>query len=231
MIEAVVFDMDGLLIDSEPLWQQAEIEVFARVGIQLDAQLCLRTRGRKIDEVVDYWHAQAPWRSPPRREVREAIVERVAELIAQAGTSKPGVEHALDFFAARSLPLALASSSPYRLIDAVLTRLHIEDRFDVLHSGEEERLGKPDPAIFLSAARKLGVAPARCLAFEDSPGGVASAKAAGMRCVAVPDAAGAGASRFVEERAALARVADLVIDSLLDFETRHWRRLASAGDA
>jgi len=228
VIEAVVFDMDGLLIDSEPLWQQAEIEIFARVGIHLDAQLCLRTRGRKIDEVVDYWYAQAPWRSPSRRAIRDAVVERVAELIAQRGAPKPGVDHALAFFAARELPLALASSSPYRLIDAVLTRLRIEERFGVRHSGEEERLGKPDPAIFLGAARKLGVAPARCLAFEDSPGGVAAAKAAGMRCVAVPDAAGTGASRYAEERDALARAADLVIDSLLDFGDAQWERLSRA---
>ena len=228
MIEAVVFDMDGLLIDSEPLWQQAEIEIFARVGIHLDPQRCLRTRGRKIDEVVDYWHAQAPWRAPSRRAIRDAIVERVAELIAQQGAPKPGVEHALSFFAARELPLALASSSPYRLIDAVLARLRIEERFGVRHSGEEERLGKPDPAIFLGAARKLGVAPASCLAFEDSPGGVASAKAAGMRCVAVPDAAGAVASRLAEERDALARAADLVIDSLLEFGPAQWEQISRA---
>jgi sugar-phosphatase len=226
VIEAIVFDMDGLLIDSEPLWQRAEIEIFAGVGIRLDAELCLRTRGRKIDEVVAYWYAQAPWRSPSRREVRDAVVERVAELVAARGAPKPGVEHALDFFAERALPIALASSSPYRLIDAVLARLRIAERFAALHSGEEERLGKPDPAIFLGAARKLAVAPARCLAFEDSPGGVASAKAAGMRCVAVPDAAGAGAAGLGEERASLAAAADLVIDSLLDFGPTQWEQLS-----
>ena len=226
MIEAVVFDMDGLLIDSEPLWQRAEIEVFARVGIRLDAALCLQTRGRKIDEVVDYWYARAPWREPSRRAVRDAIVARVAGLVAAEGTAKPGVDEVLTFFAQRALPLALASSSPYRLIDAVLARLRIAERFGVRHSGDDERLGKPDPAIFLGAARKLGIAPARCLAFEDSPGGVASAKAAGMRCVAVPDAAGAGDARLDEERAALAGAADLVIASLCDFGASEWERLS-----
>jgi sugar-phosphatase len=226
VIEAVVFDMDGLLIDSEPLWQQAEIEVFARVGIALDRDLCLRTRGRKIDEVVDYWYAQRPWGEPSRHAVRDAVVARVAELVRERGAAKPGVEHALGFFARRGLPLAIASSSPHALIEAVLAQLRIGARFAARHSGEDETRGKPDPAIFLGAARKLGVPAARCLAFEDSPGGVASAKAAGMRCVAVPDAAGVAPERLVEERAHLAAHADLMIDSLLDFGESHWEQLS-----
>jgi sugar-phosphatase len=226
VIDAVVFDMDGLLIDSEPLWQQAEIEVFAGVGIELDASLCLRTRGRKIDEVVDYWYAQAPWRGPSRRALRDAVVSRVVELVQARGAAKSGVAHVLEFFSQRRLPLAIASSSPYVLIEAVLERLRVGERFTALHSGEDEAAGKPDPAIFLGAARKLGVAPARCLAFEDSPGGVAAAKAAGMRCVAVPDAAAAAPERLGAERALLAGAADLVIDSLLEFGAAQWQWLA-----
>jgi sugar-phosphatase len=228
VIDAVVFDMDGLLIDSEPLWQEAEIEVFARVGIALDRELCLRTRGRKIDEVVDYWYARRPWRTPSRRALRDAVVERVGGLVRERGRAKPGVEHALDFFGARGLPLAIASSSPHQLIEAVLAKLGIGARFRARHSGEDEVRGKPDPAIFLGAARKLGVPAGRCLAFEDSPSGVLSAKAAGMRCVAVPDRAGVAPERLPAERAGLAARADLVIDSLLEFGEAHWEALSQA---
>lgn len=229
MIEAVVFDMDGLLIDSEPLWQEAEIEVFGRVGVALDRALCLRTRGRKLDEVVAYWYRARPWTGPSPEQVRAAIVAAVVERIAQRGEAKPGVEHALDFLAARGVPLAIASSSDRVVIDAVLDRLGARQRFRAIHSGEEETLGKPHPAIFLGAARKLGVAPTRCLAFEDSPGGVASARAAGMRCIAVPDAAASGGTVPAEERAALAAAADHVLDSLLELDDALWRRFAGPG--
>jgi len=228
VIEAVVFDMDGLLMDSEPLWQEAEIEVFARVGIALDRELCLRTRGRKIDEVVDYWYARQPWPAPSRGALRDAIVERVGELVRARGRAKPGVEHAVGFFAERGLPLAIASSSPHLLIEAVLAQLGIGAHFRARHSGEDEARGKPDPAIFLGAARKLGIPAPRCLAFEDSPSGVASAKAAGMRCVAVPDSAGVAPEALLEERSRLAARADLVIDSLLEFDEAHWEALAGS---
>lgn len=155
MIEAVLFDMDGLLIDSEPFWQRAEIEVFETVGIELSVPMCLETRGRRLDEVVEHWFARSPWRSPSRREIAEAIVARVTALVSEQGTARPGVAHAIEFFARRGLPLAVASSSNYSIIEAALSRLAIRERFAAIHSGESERFGKPHPAIFLGAAHKL----------------------------------------------------------------------------
>jgi sugar-phosphatase len=226
VIEAAVFDMDGLLIDSEPLWQDAEIEIFSAVGLRLDRAQCRATRGRKLDEVVAHWLARAPAQGASVAAVRAAIVERFLEHVRERGTPKPGAAAAVEFLRARGLPLAVASSSDYRIIEAVLARLELASCFRAVHSGEDERLGKPHPAIFLGAARKLGVAPARCLAFEDSPGGVASAKAAGMRCVAVPDAAGVSADELPEERARLGESADCVIDSLLEVDESLLARLA-----
>lgn len=226
MIEAVLFDMDGLLIDSEPLWQRAEIEVFARVGVALDVALCLETRGRRLDEVVEHWFARSPWSAPSREAIAAAIVRRVTELVVERGAAKPGVGHAIEFFARRGLPLAVASSSNYSIIEAVLARLAIRDRFAAIHSGESERFGKPHPAIFLGAARKLFVTPDRCLVLEDSPSGVSAAKAAGMRCIAVVDADTVGAGGVDDERRRLVdAAADAVLDSLEQIDAPLWHAL------
>ena len=225
MIGGVLFDMDGLLIDSEPLWQRAEIEVFGALGLALTRAECLETRGLRVDEVVAHWFARAPWAGPGLGAVRDAIVQRVIALVAIDGRAKPGVAHALGFFAARGLPLGVASSSDHAIIDAVLARLGIRDAFAIVHSGEEEARGKPDPAIYRSAARKLGVAPARCVALEDSPSGVAAALAAGMRCIAVLDADTVG--DVVAERARLA-AADVVLGSLAQIDAEVWRIVSAA---
>lgn len=228
MIEAVLFDMDGLLIDSEPLWQQAEIEVFATVGIELSAPMCLETRGRRLDEVVEHWFARSPWHTPSRREIAEAVVARVIELVSECGMPKPGVTHAIDFFARRGLPLAVASSSHYAIIETVLARLGIRERFAAIHSGESERFGKPHPAIFLGAASKLAVQAVHCLVLEDSPSGVAAARKAGMRCVAVVDASTVGAEHADEERRRLA-IADVVLESLEEIDEDLWLELVARG--
>jgi sugar-phosphatase len=202
-ITAVIFDMDGVLVDSEPLWQEAEIEVFAGVGVELTAERCQETMGLRIDEAVDHWWVRHPWPGPSPIEVAEAIVARVTELIAERAEPLPGVHEAIA--AARRVgPIALASSSPRRLIDAVLARFDLD--FDVVHSAEDEAFGKPHPAIYLTTADRLGVAPTRCLAVEDSVNGVVAAKAARMACVAIPEPSLRGDRRF--------GVADAVLDSL-----------------
>lgn len=226
MIEAVIFDMDGLLIDSEPLWQRAEMEVFRDVGVALGRNDCLQTRGLKIEEVVDYWWTRRPWRGASRANVRQRIVARLIEMVRREGAPKPGVEAVLAFFRARDLPLGLASSSHYVVIEAVLERLGIAAAFRAIHSAQDERLGKPHPDVYRSAAGKLGVEPAHCLAFEDSLAGVRAAKAAGMRCVAVPETPTQETPALAEERPQLG-IADLVLDSLAEFEAEHWAQLVA----
>ena len=174
--------------------------------------------------MVAYWYAETRWSGPTPTEVRDAIVARMRQLIAHEGLAKAGVEHALDFVESCGLKLGLASSSDYALIETVLERLVLRDRFAAIHSGQDEQRGKPDPAIFLSAARKLGVAPERCVVFEDAPAGVAAAKAAGMVCVAVPDTGSVGPGGLASERMALA-AADLVLDSLADLDAAAFARL------
>jgi len=224
MIGGVLFDMDGLMIDSEPLWQRAEIEVFATVGIRLTRELCLETRGRRIDEVVEHWRSRHPWATPPAATIRDQIVGRVIEGVRREGAPKPGLDHAIEFFASLGLPLGVASSSDYALIDAVLERLGVSRRFAIVHSGEEEALGKPHPDVYRNAARKLGVPPEHCLALEDSPSGIAAARAAGMRCIAVLDETGVSAEGIDRERARLAG-ATAILTSLEEIDARLWQSI------
>jgi sugar-phosphatase len=158
--------------------------------------------------------------------VAATVVDRVIALVLDKGELKPGAEHAIDLCAGRGLPLAVASSSPYRLIDAALAHFDLRRRFSLIHSAQDEAYGKPHPAVFLTAATKLGAAPRRCLVWEDAPAGVLAAKAASMGCVAVPERAERHRPEF--------GLADAVLDSLLDmdearFEALELARFAGAG--
>jgi len=186
-MRAAIFDMDGLLIDSEPLWRRAEVEVFATVGVPLTEAMCEATTGLRIDEVAAHWHRRQPWEGESVASVAGRIVERMIGLVAEEGAAQPGAHAAIDACARAGLTLALASSSPERLIDATLARLGLGERFVIRRSAEHEELGKPHPAVFLRTAEDLGVEAADCLVFEDSLNGVLAAKAARMTCVAVPE--------------------------------------------
>jgi len=206
--------MDGVLVDSEPIWRTVEREVFGGVGIDITDEDLLPTMGVRVADVVARWHRRHPWDEPSRERVAETIVDRVAETIERQGALNGGAARAIDYIGGLGLPMALASSSPMRLISAVLSMGSLTDRFAAVLSAEDEVRGKPDPAVYLSAALHLGVTAERCLAVEDSINGVRAAKAAGMVCVAVP-AGGAGDDGFEE--------ADLVLSSLDEFDDRIWK--------
>lgn len=186
LFKAVVFDLDGLLIDSEPLWREAEMEVFGPIGIRLTEEMCASTMGLRIDEVVEHWFRLFPWKGPGRREVERRVVERLISLVREKGAGLAGIGAALTCFRSLGLRLALASSSTHRIIEAALDRLELTDAFEVVLSADDEPAGKPDPAIYLSAASALRVPPQSCIALEDSLNGVLAAKAAGMTCIAIP---------------------------------------------
>ena len=185
---AVIFDMDGVIVDTEPLWRQAEIEVFAAVGLALTEADCERTMGMRTDEVVAWWFETAPWTGPSPDDVVAQITSRMKELIAKRAEPMPGLAHALHLVQSAGLRLGLATSSCPALIDAVLSKLDLRDAFSAVCSAEAEPHGKPHPGVFLTTARRLGVQPADCIVIEDSPMGVQAALAAGMRVVAVPPA-------------------------------------------
>ena len=187
MLRAVIFDMDGLLIDSEPLWVRSEIEVFATVGVTLSEADCARTKGLRIDDVVRFWHDRVGF-SPdaPPGVVQGRIITRLVELIGAEGAALPGISTALAAARAGDRKIALASSSPTPVIGAALERLGLARTFDVVQSAETEAFGKPHPGIFLRTAERLGVSPLECVVLEDSMNGIIAAKAARMGCVAVP---------------------------------------------
>ncbi len=180
--------MDGILIDSEPLWRVAEKAGFAAVGLLLDDAMCESTMGMRTDEVVASWHRRQPWSGPSVDAVAADITARVGRLVDERGTALPGALAAVAMARAEGHRVALASSSAMGLIERVLARLELTGAFAAVCSAEAEERGKPDPAVFLSAARALAVAPERCVVIEDSPAGVAAARAAGMGVVAVPAA-------------------------------------------
>jgi len=186
-MRAAIFDMDGLLIDSEPFWRASEIEVFATVGLTLTDAQCEQTTGLRIDEVVAHWHAVQPWESPSRERIVERIVEGLIRRVRESGAKRPGVDAAIAKCREQGLRLALASSSAKRIISATLDRLELADAFEVVASAEDDRYGKPHPSVFLRTAAMLGVPPTECLVFEDSLNGVIAAKAARMHVVAVPE--------------------------------------------
>ncbi len=205
--DAVIYDMDGVLIDSEPFWKATQIKVFNELGLDFIKIGGEKTVGLRIDEVIEYWFARHPWSTSSPSEVVDRIMNEVVRLVKEEGKSKPGVIETLSFFKMNGKKIALASSSYHELINAVLNRLNIKDYFEVINSAEDLEYGKPHPEIYINTARELEVDPTRCLVIEDSMNGIISAKAAKMQVVAVPDDAHDADDRII--------LADYIEESLL----------------
>jgi HAD superfamily hydrolase (TIGR01509 family) len=218
VIRACIFDMDGVLIDTEPVWRRVERDVFARVGVELTDEQLRQTWGKRIAEVVDHWYAVRPWHGVRPKAVEREILRQMVEHVRSEGVVLPGATEAVQTAHAMGLRIAIASSSSHELIDAVVQRLGIADVIAGVCSADDEALGKPDPAVYASAARMVDVPPVDCVAVEDSPAGVRSAKAAGMACIAVRTD-----PNTTDEQLA---GADAVIASLLDLTPELLRNLA-----
>ncbi|EJJ2035692.1 hexitol phosphatase HxpB [Salmonella enterica subsp. enterica serovar Infantis] len=186
-ILAAIFDMDGLLIDSEPLWDRAELDVMASLGVDITRRHELPdTLGLRIDMVVDLWFAQQPWSGPDRQEVTNRVIARAITLIEETRPLLPGVREAVALCKAQGLLVGLASASLLHMLEKVLTMFELRDSFDALASAEKLPYSKPHPQVYLDCAAKLGVDPLTCVALEDSVNGLIAAKAARMRAIVVP---------------------------------------------
>ncbi|MFT4644751.1 MAG: HAD superfamily hydrolase (TIGR01509 family) [Planctomycetota bacterium] len=221
MIAGIIFDMDGTLIDSEPLWRKAEVAGFEKVGIKLTAKmLAEHTAGMRNDEVVKYWfnHFKKE-KGPDAKKVQTAILEKVKELIEIDGKKRalPGLDYIFHFFQEKNIPIALASSSPADIINLTLKAIGISDKFIIKCSAESESYGKPNPAVFIQTAKAMNISVENILVFEDSLNGVLAAKSAKMKCVALP-------ANHDYEKAAFA-IADIKLKSLFDFTDDIFKKL------
>lgn len=186
MIKAAIFDMDGLLIDSEPIWTDAARKVMQRVNFTISDALKNQTTGLSIKLFLEYCHKIQPWNAPSFEELEQQILEYAHTNILANAVAMPGAIELVKSLKAQGLKLAVASASHMDLIEGVLKRLEIIDYFDTWHSGELEEFTKPHPAVYLTTAAKLGLLPEECIAFEDSHAGLRSAHAAGMITISVP---------------------------------------------
>ncbi|PLL44215.1 2-deoxyglucose-6-phosphatase, partial [Klebsiella michiganensis] len=149
-IHAAIFDMDGLLIDSEPLWDKAELEVMASLGVDISRRHEMPDiLGLRIDLVVDLWFAQQPWKGPDRAEVTARIINRAIQLVEEARPLLPGAREAVAMCKAQGLKIGLASASPLRMLEKVLTMFELRDQFDALASAEGLPFSKPHPQVYL----------------------------------------------------------------------------------
>jgi len=214
--------MDGLLVNTEPFWREAEMKVFKKVDIKLTEEMTASTIGLKINEVVEHWHKQFPWDESKvtKQQIAEDVLNELEKLISEKGSKMEGAGYIIDFFEKTSLKIALASSSPVRFIKFITEKFNIQNHFEVIHSGEYEECGKPDPAIYLTTVKKLNVNPEECVAFEDSYYGLLAAKRAGMKTVVVPDKSVWNDDKF--------NIADIKLKSLNEFNEIYLKKLVES---
>ncbi|MEN0616972.1 HAD-IA family hydrolase [Klebsiella indica] len=184
-IKAVIFDMDGVIIDSEYLWRQAQIETLAKWGATVSVDECeTLTKGKRLDDIARIWCQHCQLDVAPER-IEEAILLRITNLIAAEGEPMNGVREALRYFRQQGYQIALATSSSRQVISAVLNKLALWRYFDVVSSADDEVRGKPHPAVYLTTLRKLNLSASQCLVIEDSFNGFCAARAAGIPTIII----------------------------------------------
>lgn len=184
--DAVIFDMDGLLVDSERIWHLAETDMIESRGLVYSAEVRAAIIGQRMDAAMQIFKDY--YRLPQTlAELSAELVERMLKRIPTEVQQQPGAQEIIDAVREMGLPFAIASSSPMPIIDATLKAQAWDAIFTQRFSADDDERGKPYPDVYLRAARELRVEPARCLALEDSTTGTRAAVAAGMTCYAVPD--------------------------------------------
>ncbi len=183
-LKAVIFDMDGVIIDSEKFWKQAESEVFTSLGVNVLEEFTPLTRSMTTQEVTQFWYEKFPWSDLTHQAVEEQVVQRVIELIKTENCEMKGITTFIESLCKSGFKIGLATNSPSLIIPVVLNKLGIAHHFNAVTSADEVPRGKPDPAVYELTASKLQVDPTLCIAIEDSSSGILAAKSAGMKAAA-----------------------------------------------
>ena len=209
MLNTVIFDMDGLLIDSEPLWEEAGKETLSRFNVTLTPAQYHSSTGLGTSTWIDHWFSHFNIDRAYAAEAATSIVQKAIEKIEAKAQPMPGVDHIIRFFKERKFKIGMASSSPMKLINIVAEKLQIDNFIMAKTSAEHLPFSKPHPQVFLNCAELLRAAPTECICFEDSFNGMIAAKAARMKCVVVP--------AYAHQQEARWSAADLKLSSLQNF--------------
>lgn len=210
MINTVLFDMDGLLLDTEPLWGESMLRIAQKHNIPITRKRFKETTGLRIYEVTDHWAIHYPWEGKTSKEVADEILDDIIATSKDKGSVLKGVEQALKLLKKHHYKIGLASSSPKHMIDALVEHFDLTKYFDQVTSADIVELGKPHPAVFIHCAASLGSKPNECLVLEDSVNGMIAGKAARMKVIVVPDELHFDDPRF--------SLADAKLKSLEDFD-------------
>ena len=217
-LNTVIFDIDGLLVDSEPLWNEAASEVFKLYGVGLTEEQYKTTTGLRTKEFIQWWFSHYHIGNEEYTRAEKKIIELVLDKIAHKGKIMPGVPYIFDFFYQKQFKIGLATSSPPALIELVVGMTGISNYLHATSSAEDLLFGKPHPQVYLNCATLLNSAPVECICFEDSYNGMIAAKAARMKCVVVPHASQTKDARW--------GAADLKLSSLQNFGELHFNLLS-----
>lgn len=213
-LNTVIFDMDGLLIDSEPFWAKAADEVFKELGVSLTPEQYVTTTGLRTKEFLQHWFNYFNLSASLLPEADKKITQFVIEKVKQEAMPLQGVHYIFNFFQSKQFKIGLATSSPPSLIDVVIDICGVTKYLQAIASAEELAYGKPHPMVYLACAEMLQSNPQQCISFEDSFNGMIAAKAAKMKCVVVPHHSQQKDERF--------GAADLKLSSLQNFSELHF---------
>jgi len=195
---ALIFDMDGLLVDSEPVWHEVEVDLIESYGYAYSDEVRNMGIGMRVDEFAAILQQHYPKLGDSAAAIESAITGRLLSLPPERIKARPGADEIVRYAASRNIPRAIASSSTQIVIEHFVRLMGWEELIPKRYSAQFMARGKPAPDIYLHAAEQLGLAPETCLALEDSHAGTLAALAAGMTCFTVPDLSHSALEAFAD---------------------------------